>query len=84
MAMTTKQRIRHRERCGKQAFGDCCSAKAARAGHPRYPLTKPGTCRRDCRSVHDAFKRARQQHENRLAAEFRAIAERMGCLWAKS
>ena len=79
--MTTKQRRSILGRCGKAAFGDCCGPKARRAGHPRYPLTKGG-CELSCKAAHDAWKRARQQHERKVAKKILDAAKRHGCGWA--
>lgn len=82
--MTTRQRNKKLENCGKAAFGDCCGPKAKKAGHPRYPLTKVGQgCDLSCQAAHDAWKRARQQHEPKIAKKIRAAAARNGCRWAK-
>lgn len=81
--MTTKQRWRKLEDCGKSAFGDCCGRKAKKAGHPRYPLTKPGSCDHNCKAMHNAFKRAAQQHERKIKAKIVRLAKQAGCRWAE-
>jgi hypothetical protein len=79
--LTTKQRRRKLEECGAGAFGDAHGPKAMKAGRPRYPLVKQG-CDLSCKAAHDAFKRARQQHERKIAKRILARAKRRGCPWA--
>ncbi len=80
--MTTRQRRRKLEQCGAAVFGDANGPKARRAGRPRYPLTKVGEgCELSCQAMHDAWKRARTQHENRIAKRIKAKAKRHGCDW---
>jgi len=82
--MTTKQRRRKFDECGAGAFGDATGPKAKKAGRPRYPLTKVGGgCGVNCKAAHDAFKRARQQHENKIAKRIKAKAKHNGCPWAQ-
>lgn len=80
--MTTKQRRRRLSKCGPGAFGDPNGPKARKAGRPRYPLVKRG-CEVSCKAAHDAFKRARQQHENKIAKRIKNKAKRHGCPWAQ-
>lgn len=82
--MTTRQRRRKLEACGKESFGDCCSPKARRAGHPRYPLVDPGGgCEPTPKATHQAWKRARQQHEYGIARHILNVAKRRGFKWAE-
>jgi len=80
--MTTKARRRKLEECGTGAFGDASGPKARKAGRPRYPLVKGG-CELSCKAAKDAFRRARQQHENKIAKRIRDRAKRHGCPWAE-
>ena len=80
--MTTRQRRRKLEQCGAGCFGDAHGPKAKRAGHPRYPVCGRG-CDPDCKSVKDAYMRASQQHERKIAKKMKALGRRMGCDWAE-
>lgn len=80
--MTTRQRRRKLEQCGATAFGDATGPKARRAGRPRYPLVKQG-CEFSCQAAVDAWKRARQQHERKIAKRIKAAAKRHGCDWTE-
>lgn len=80
--MTTRQRRRKIQQCGAGCFLDCCSTKARKAGHPRYPICERG-CEPDCSSVLKAYRRAAQQHERKLKQKAKAIGKRIGCAWAK-
>jgi len=81
--MTTKQRRRKFDECGAGAFGDATGPKAKKAGRPRYPLTKVGGgCEPDCSSMLLAFRRARQQHESKIAKRIKRKARTRGCRWA--
>jgi hypothetical protein len=82
--MTAKQRTRKLENCGKHAFLDCCGRKAQLRGHPRYPITAPGSCEVGSTALHNAYKRARQQHEWTLADKAVALGKRLGFAWAKA
>ncbi len=76
--MTTRQRRRKLETCGRNAFLDPDGPKAKRAGHPRYPIAKVGSCTPDRKSLTDAYRRARQQHEWAIAEKAQRIAARYG------
>lgn len=80
--MTTKQRRRKLETCGKACFLGCCDRKAKKAGHPRYPVCAHG-CEPDCKSAHSAFIRAASRHERKIKAKAVALGKRLGCRWAE-
>lgn len=64
--------------CGAQAFLD--AKKLA------YPVMSTSTgkaaCTFDCGGIQAAYKRARQQHSNKLAKKAHRLGKRLGCTWA--
>ncbi len=73
----TSKRVKKMDRCGTRCYLDTSGPR------PKYPVCQKTSCKTSCKGTEAAYKRARQQRNQKVARKAKQLARKNGCAWAR-